>query len=186
MNKINFDKGSYLPANDDIHEVENIINSKLPLDYKLFMSTYNDFIPSDQIAYCYDIEWKKNINPVLQGIVSEWFPIYPGKIIINHGNENPPSNLPTIFDALNNYCDIDYPRVPVDTIPIGSAGDGDKILLGISQHNYNKIFYWVMNLEEEYEDIGMLPSYDNIGFIAHSFTEFLESLYPCKESKMTF
>ena len=179
---IDLKKWTHLPTDNDFIQIETYIGTSLPLDYKSCMRIYNNIAPRVEAIYCYDIKWEDGkATFVRQGIIEEWLPIYSGTITIDHGEGNPASTLPTLLDALNNYRDKDFPRVPINTIPIGDAGDGDKILMGIGEQNNGIIYYWVMNFEEEYDEPGISPSYDNIGFIASSFTEFLKSLYHCEE-----
>jgi hypothetical protein len=69
--------------------------------------------------------------------------------------------------------------MPRETVPVGGDLGSNSILLGISGDKRGKVFYWVNDYASTDDDAE--PTYDNVGFIANSFTEFLESLYPWKE-----
>lgn len=69
--------------------------------------------------------------------------------------------------------------VPKETIPVGGDLGSNSILLGVSGDKRGKVFYWVHDYAPTNDDAE--PTYDNVGFIANSFTEFLEGLYPWKE-----
>jgi hypothetical protein len=64
-------------------------------------------------------------------------------------------------------------RMPPDVLPIGLDPFGNFICLGVSGPNRGKVYWW---FHEEEADEGELPGYDNIYFVAHSFTELLDNL----------
>lgn len=64
-------------------------------------------------------------------------------------------------------------RIPADTVPIAYDPGGNLILLGISGPTVGRVFFWM----REYEvPEGETPDYSNVGLIANSFNEFLDSL----------
>jgi hypothetical protein len=69
--------------------------------------------------------------------------------------------------------------MPADTVPIGGDLGSNSLLIGISGPNRGKIFFWVNDYASTDDDSE--PNYDNVGFVADSFTEFLQILYPWKE-----
>lgn len=76
--------------------------------------------------------------------------------------------------AIQWYMDMYQDRYPHGMLPIASAGGGDLILIGLSHDQASKIYYWNHHFEAEdhAEDY-----WDNITFIADSFSQFLNQLY---------
>ena len=67
-------------------------------------------------------------------------------------------------------------RVPTDLLPIAYDPGSNLLLLGISGQRRGKIYYWAKDFEPV--DDPPEPGYDNIAFVADSFTDFLKSLRP--------
>ena len=67
-------------------------------------------------------------------------------------------------------------RVPSDTVPIGYDPGGNLLLLGIGSRNYGQVFFWMQSYEKDGSEPGE-ADYRNVGFVANSFDEFLDSLY---------
>jgi len=163
-NKIQLTKNKYLPSKDNIQTIENLVSNRLPDDYVAFMMEYNDFMPTDPSPYCFKIVWlKENIAPFYEASIGGWEEI---KEKING----------SIIDAINIMWEPSYELIPPDVIPIGNDGGGGIILLGVKGINYGKIFYWFDGLPFEPGK----PNFDNIGFVANSFSGFIDSLYPCE------
>ncbi len=173
----------YTATEGDIKKIEQDLNCILPHDYVDFMSQYNDFIPSYEKAefgYCYNVKWSDGQDKRLKKFysietVDQWIIIHPSPPTINSGGIS--TTISNLNEAINNYLEHSLERIPVETIPIAHTGGGNLLLLGIKGENHGKVYYWVMNLEREPGE----PTYDNIGFVANNFTDFLNSLYPCEE-----
>jgi hypothetical protein len=67
-------------------------------------------------------------------------------------------------------------RIPVDLLPIAYDAGSNQVLLGISGARRGKVYYWAKDFEPV-EDLPE-PTYDNIAFVADSFTDFLKKLRP--------
>lgn len=76
----------------------------------------------------------------------------------------------TLFDYLISY----EGRIPHDTLPIARDPGGNPILLAVSGANKGKVYFWMRENEPEDEEI--INGFDYLGFVADSFTEFLEGL----------
>jgi hypothetical protein len=61
-------------------------------------------------------------------------------------------------------------RIPDNLMPIGSSDSGDLYLINLSGDDYGKIYFW------DHEDECGKNCWDNIYFVASSFSEFLEKL----------
>jgi hypothetical protein len=67
-------------------------------------------------------------------------------------------------------------RVPADLLPIAYDAGSNQVLLGISGQRRGKVYYWAKDFEPV--DDPPEPGYDNIAFVADSFTDFLKSMRP--------
>ncbi len=66
-------------------------------------------------------------------------------------------------------------RIPKDLLCFARDSGGSVYLIGIKEYNLGKIFFWDRDYEADI-DAGETPNYDNIAFVANSFTEFLLAL----------
>jgi hypothetical protein len=66
--------------------------------------------------------------------------------------------------------------LPADLLPIAFDAGSNQVLLGISGMRKGKVYYWAMDFAPV-EDLPE-PTYDNIAFVADSFTDFLKKLRP--------
>lgn len=73
---------------------------------------------------------------------------------------------------------LEQRRVPSDLLPIAYDRGSNQVLLGISGERRGKVYFWAKDLEPA-EDTDE-PGYENVGFIADSFGEFLAKLRPVK------
>lgn len=164
---MNLVKNKYLPSIADIRNLEILIGNSLPDDYIKYMITYNDFMPSPPKAYCFKINWEDKLGaaPFNEASIGSW------EII------NPSNQEESIAQSIANLWEPNAEFIPPELIPIGGDAGGGLILLNISKINHGAIYYWFDGSPYEPGE----PSYDNIGFVTNSFTEFLESLYPCEE-----
>jgi len=158
-------KNKHLPSMPEIQIVESVIGNRLPDDYVAFMEEYNNFMPDPPRPICFKVDWKgKKVAPFDEASIGSWEEI-------NKNKDN------SIIEAIKILWAPSFEIIPHDVIPIGGDGGGGLILLGISGENYGKVFYWFDGCPYEPGE----PSYENIGFVANNFTEFLESLYPCDD-----
>ena len=62
-------------------------------------------------------------------------------------------------------------RLPAQTISIAIDAGGNQLLLALGGPMAGKILFWAKDHEAEE---GTQPSYDNVGFVADSFTDLLQ------------
>lgn len=62
-------------------------------------------------------------------------------------------------------------RLPLDTVAIGSDAGGNQLLLALGGPHAGKVLLWIQ--DHEASD-GEAPGYDNVGFVADSFADFIE------------
>jgi hypothetical protein len=144
-------------SEEKITAFEKEIDHKLPDDYREFLLKHNGGYPKPRaFDICWSTEEQKEefTNSSLTG----WF---------YHLDDEETSNLLKSFHMKRKW-------IPKDTIAIGYDAGGSEILLGTYGENRGKIFYWVNEAAEEESDN---PGYENVGFIANSFQEFLDSLH---------
>ena len=143
--------------NNQINQVEGQLNVKLPVVYREFLLHSNGGRPEpDKI----EITWSPSQNRCdhrRTSLVSRFLSIHDG------GKAS--------FIEYNR--DTFAGRIPADTVAIAYDAGGNLILLGVGDDNNGKIYFWVKDYEVEE---GETPGYDNIGFIANSLPEFLDSL----------
>ncbi len=138
-----------------IVEFERRIGASLPEDYRRFLEEHNGGVP-DPTAF--RITWKGQ----------PWarrFP-YDDVDFLFGVTRDSPHNLLTQWEC---YKD----RVPEDTIPIGFDPGANVLLLGISGPRRGQVLFWVHDYEVEEGDE---PDDRNVGFVAPSFTAFLDAL----------
>ena len=61
-------------------------------------------------------------------------------------------------------------RIPSELLPIASSHMDDLVCLDLSEERYGQVLFW--DLEEEKD----FPTWDNVYWVADSFSEFLEVL----------
>jgi hypothetical protein len=79
------------------------------------------------------------------------------------------------YQNIFHYLRIYDERLPQEFIPIGADSGGDLIVLSLSEKNLGSIYFWDHNEEAEEDEP---PTYDNLYFVAKSFTDFLNCLRP--------
>jgi hypothetical protein len=79
-------------------------------------------------------------------------------------------------ENLVDYYKTHVGRVPDDTIPIARDPGSNLILLGVSGPNKGKVFFWQRDYEVD-PGSGDVPDYSNVGHVADSFDEFINSLF---------
>ncbi len=74
-----------------------------------------------------------------------------------------------------NMWNIFKPSLPQDVLCFGPDPGGSQFLIGIKDYNLGKIFFWESSYQANIGE-GETPNYENIAFVANSFTEFLLAL----------
>ena len=142
------------PTEIELSIIESDFGFLLPTDYRNFILTHNGGRP---VPCIFDITWPNNHHLVdiwKDSEVSRFLSIYAG-------------------DKANfmKYNKINFTgRIPKETIVIAYDPGGNLILLGVNGQNVGKVLFWVKDYEVEQ---GEVPKFDNIGFLANSFDEFI-------------
>ena len=144
------------PTELELSSIESDLGVSLPVDYRRFMLTYNGGRP---VPCTFDILWLENypLGDIWKtSEVSRFLSIY---------NEDKANFV--------KYNKINFSgRIPKETIAIAYDPGGNLILAGITGEHAGKILFWVKDYEVEEDRI---PNFDNVGFIANNFDEFLHS-----------
>ncbi|MEK9150013.1 MAG: SMI1/KNR4 family protein [Candidatus Desantisbacteria bacterium] len=152
---------------EELQKVEEVIGVTLPEEYKHFLMMHNGGQPEPSE---FEILWKKEM------IGEPWWRLNPGEEELMVGEVDWFLSIcdDDESDLLENFEDFKG-RIPDDTIAIGYDQGGNYILLGITGTNRGKVFFWMLDFEERE---GEIANGSNVGFVANSFNEFLDSL--CK------
>lgn len=141
-----------------IQKAETIIGAELPDEYKQYLLSHKGGHPEPD---GFKIQWGNqewtegnDINSI-----AWFFAIHDGE------SEN-----------FIDYYETHHDRIPKGTVPIARDGCSNLILLAISGSNKGKVFFWQREYEVDFEN-GEVPDYRNIGFVANSFREFIDSLF---------
>ena len=141
-------------SKEAIQNAESALGVKFPNEYVQFLLKYNGGRPEPA---GFDIEWRTNqpMSEDWRTSMLSWF------LSIYDGDET----------NLLEYNKISFSgRIPKETIAIADDCGGNLILLGVSGEYKDKIFFWVK--DDEVEE-GGVPGFENVGFLANSFDEFL-------------
>jgi len=140
---------------DQIIEIENLIDLKLPNEYKLHLLKHNGgkCTPSQ-------FDFIEKGKPTTSSI--DWFlAIYDGE-----------------YDSLQDYINtykLDEKRLPIHFVPIAHDAGGNLICISCGKKDYGQIFFWDHENEIDYR-VTDDYKYSNIYFIAKDFNEFLNNL----------
>jgi hypothetical protein len=155
----------------EIEQTEKTLKVSLPLQYKNFLLKHNGGRPEPDK---FDIDWTKDQihSEVRQECSEDWRSSMFGCFLSIHEGES---------SHLLEYNQVSFEnRIPKETIAIAYDAGGNLILLGISGQQTGKVLFWAKDYEnwESDDEIENVSWYDNIGFLADSFDEFLnEKLY---------
>ena len=141
-------------SKEAIQNAESALGIKFPNEYVQFLLKYNGGRPESD---GFDIEWRDNqeIGQHWRTSMLSWF------LSIHDGNS---ANL-------LRYNQITFRgRIPKGTIAIAYDCGGNLILLGVAGEYVGKVLFWVKDYEIEE---GEVPGFDNVGFLANSFDEFI-------------
>jgi len=77
------------------------------------------------------------------------------------------------YYRMHNELDMLHDRIPSDLLPIASDDFGNIILLDLGAKSVGAIYFW----DHENENMDGDPWWDNISYIAPSFSTFVENLH---------
>lgn len=146
------------PATEaDIKAFEAEIEASLPDDYKTFLQDVNGGRPE---RMCFSPQWQGQsyANRYSLSTVSELFGLRDDEGL-----------------DLRDECENFDERIPGQTIPIGRDPGGNLIILVLNKDHLGAVHFWAMEHEVDFE-IGEVPDFSNIAFLATSFSEFLNAL----------
>lgn len=132
----------------DLNELQ--VHFKLPEDYKNFLLENNGGTPLPNA-----VKTENNVR-----VINNFLAIKAPK---------------GFYDTIENYLEIYKKRMPIDTIPISSAGSSDLILM--KADGVGEICYWDHNFESENDE----DYSDNLEVLAPNFSEFLRLIYSPEE-----
>lgn len=146
-----------LEANGPLEEtqikaLERRLGKSFPESYRKFLTTYNGGHPQPHI-FDYILKDGRNWTG---GVRMFWG--------INPENK---------YRDMLYYAGIYDERLPSHIVPIANANGGDVLALSTTGNDVGSVYLW--DHEEEAED-GEPPTYDNLYFVAKSFTDFLNCL----------
>lgn len=152
----------YSANSQDIEQFELLIGSPLPHNYKQFLLTNGGGVLEKSYIF-------KMTTP---GCLLDKEPYVEDEIeTFSSFNAGGSFDLPTHFKVMNSAND-EFSKIPNEMIVIGGVG-GSCILLGIKGEHRGKVFFSDLFLGDETQS----ASYNNVCFIAGSFSAFLDSLY---------
>ena len=153
------EKGVCQSTDDEqFKKVEEQIGVTLPADYASFLVEYGGTTldgGDEYVAFPYLEEYPRGKI----GLLNVFFGIIPG-----NG-----------YDIVDNYLAYKG-RMPFNLLPIANDPGGNVICLAIYGEDEGKVYFWDHE-EEDVVDEGIEPSRDNLYLVAHSFEEFINSLY---------
>ena len=146
-----------LTSPTQLREAEQVIGVELPESYRTFLLTTKVGQPeADTFQVQWDgQEWAEGNE---ENVVAWFLAIYDGE-----------------HEDFLDYFDTFVGRIPEDTVPIARDPGGNLILIGTSKSNKGKVFFWQREFEVDPSD-GDSADYSNVGFVASSFDEFINSL----------
>lgn len=134
----------------EIIDLENQLAVSLPPDYTAFLREYNGGFPQPNVFTI------KGFSLDNRGVLAFFFGVEQGE----------PLDLADNKSIFRN-------RVPPELLPVGADVFGNLICLAVSGPNRGKVYWW---FHEEEADEGEPPTYDNIYFVADSFSDLLNNL----------
>ncbi len=155
-------------AEKDVAAFEKSIVAKLPPDYRDFLLLHNGAQPVlDGLEYdscIVRVQWQGK-------------PAGAGGKAASVGHflrlRAVSPEIPDIRETLADFAG----RIPSETIPIADHPGGGLFLLALRGSDAGAVFFWSRKFRSEsLEDTAR--SYPNVGFVAPSFTAFLEAMEP--------
>lgn len=152
------------PATErQVAALELKLGIELPSDYRSFLLEYNGGRPKIEAERfgdaAFDIWWDQQ----------PWAADYAESLV--HGFYSLDEKSTVSWSAAE-AAYLTVPRVPEDFVPIAFDRGSNQILLGIRGERRGRVYFWAKDYEPQ------VPGYENVGFVANSFGEFLEGLHP--------
>jgi hypothetical protein len=135
----------------DLVEFEGKLGVTLPADYREFLLEHNGGTPKPNMFFISDEEG--------YGIAKYLFSVHA---------------RPRYASLVWNW-EASRGRVPATLLPIGGDPFGNLICISLGGDDKGAIYFWD---HEREADEGEEPSFDNISFLADSFTTFIKNLMP--------
>jgi hypothetical protein len=155
---------------EQIATLEKAIGAPIPEDYYQFLVSHNGGRPKcDENKFGYvsfPVSWKGQ----------KWAGRY-GEVLLDVLYSADEKAVISWRGAYESH--VQDRRIPKDTFPIGSDPGSNQLLVGISGDNRGKVFFWAAKFAPADDDVE--PTYENIGLVADSFSEFIGKLHPWKE-----
>ena len=147
-------------TDQDIAAMERELGVSLPSDYVAFLRKHNGGRPKPIMFPIYDEVYNEEpaagASSYKKGVLS---------FFVGISKDD--------YNDLLNFAKLSEDRVPPEVLPIGRDVFGNLICLAVAGPNRGKVYWW---FHEEEADEGEPPTYNNIYFVADSFTELLNSL----------
>jgi hypothetical protein len=138
----------------ELREFEKAQNLELPKDYREFLLAHNGGKPKPA-KFNVLIDNFKNTSRVM-------------RFLGLHNSE---------YYSLSKYLKIYSKRIPYQLLPIATELSVDLICLSVHGNDYGVVYFW----DHDWEVTDQEPNYENVHFMADSFTTFLSSLYDDEE-----
>ena len=148
--KVEIEKNKKLATSLEIQQLEELIGSAIPEDYKQFLLNFNG-------GYVENNMFHADENNEIVGV--RYF------LGINTKNDT------DVYKALEVYKN----RVPLKFLPIGADGSGNLFCLSLRSKDYNTVYFWDHELEDDEDEP---PTENNLFKLADNFNELLEGLEP--------
>lgn len=148
---------SVLTTSNQVEEFEHTIGARLPEDYRQHLLTQLGGHPTPST---FRVEWQGQSwsNGYVVNSIAWLFAIHKG----THEN-------------LASYYHTHLDRIPFDTISIGRDPGSNLLLLAVKGKNVGKVYFWLREYENDMCN-GESPGYDNVGYVAESFSSLMNSL----------
>ena len=147
-------------TSQDIASYEKLIAFKLPSDYREFLTTKNGGRPANFDDLACRVHWNGQTwaDPIEEEGIDYFYKIDEKDIGLG---------LQATFKA---YTHVDK-RIPDGLIPIAIDQGGNQYLLNLNNDSYGTVHFWFKDFAVTEDDVE--PDFRNVGFVANSFTEFL-------------
>ncbi|AJH15024.1 SMI1/KNR4 family protein [Myroides profundi] len=164
-------------SNKDVMKLENLLESKLPVEYIQYLEFYGIKMFSEMVLF-------KPLNTTLPEYIDKdketnYDKVFYGSYIrVFYGLYN--DDVYDIFYNLKTYNG----RIPPRCLPIAYEASGGLIILDLNQDNYGKFFFWDHENEWDYEyyeeetgkEFTVEMTYQNMYLIGNNFIDFLQRM----------
>jgi hypothetical protein len=142
-------------SDSEVSTLEGQLRVSLPLDYAAFLQEHNGGSPYPNVFPITGFDMDN------QGILTYFFGVKSGAAT-----------------DLVDSAQVFHNRVPPELLPIATDVFGNLVCLAVSGPDRGKVYFW---FHEEESDDDEAPTYDNVYFVADSFTELITSLTELEE-----